>query len=127
MLISYQVNGAGDHVLRSLLGSLVLYYPIDQYKYVLLFSFTKINVFTLAMYTCKILCIDKLLIHINIISSCIYEEFTPKIYYCVLPLPTIQLHSLLNFLWPWCITCMKLPKLGVGSVRLLNRISDTDY
>lgn len=30
----WQVNGAGDHVLRSLLGSLVLYYPIDQYKYV---------------------------------------------------------------------------------------------
>ncbi|KAA8523501.1 hypothetical protein F0562_009924 [Nyssa sinensis] len=29
---SWKVNGAGDHVLRSLLGSLVLYYPIDQYK-----------------------------------------------------------------------------------------------
>ncbi|KAK2971931.1 hypothetical protein RJ640_004951 [Escallonia rubra] len=32
---SWKVNGAGDHVLRSLLGSLVLYYPIDQYKCVL--------------------------------------------------------------------------------------------
>ncbi|KAG5550916.1 hypothetical protein RHGRI_009372 [Rhododendron griersonianum] len=29
---SWKVNGAGDHVLRSLLGSLVLYYPVDQYK-----------------------------------------------------------------------------------------------
>ncbi|XP_047315811.1 proteasome activator subunit 4 [Impatiens glandulifera] len=29
---SWKVNGAGDHVLRSLLGSLTLYYPIDQYK-----------------------------------------------------------------------------------------------
>ncbi|KAK8926304.1 hypothetical protein KSP39_PZI018786 [Platanthera zijinensis] len=29
---SWKVNGAGDHVLRSLLGSLVLYYPIEQYK-----------------------------------------------------------------------------------------------
>ncbi|XP_021740798.1 proteasome activator subunit 4-like [Chenopodium quinoa] len=29
---SWKVNGAGDHVLRSLLGSLVLYYPIDQYR-----------------------------------------------------------------------------------------------
>ncbi|XP_077217554.1 proteasome activating protein 200 isoform X2 [Tasmannia lanceolata] len=29
---SWKVNGAGDHVLRSLLGGLVLYYPIDQYK-----------------------------------------------------------------------------------------------
>ncbi|GLT53719.1 hypothetical protein SLA2020_269720 [Shorea laevis] len=29
---SWKVNGAGDHLLRSLLGSLVLYYPIDQYK-----------------------------------------------------------------------------------------------
>ncbi|XP_042004596.1 proteasome activator subunit 4-like [Salvia splendens] len=29
---SWKVNGAGDHVLRSLLGSLVHYYPIDQYK-----------------------------------------------------------------------------------------------
>nr|XP_009762109.1 PREDICTED: proteasome activator subunit 4 isoform X1 [Nicotiana sylvestris] len=29
---SWKVNGAGDHVLRSLLGNLVLYYPIDQYK-----------------------------------------------------------------------------------------------
>lgn len=29
---SWKVNGAGDHVLRSLLGSLILYYPIDQYK-----------------------------------------------------------------------------------------------
>ncbi|CAK9180714.1 unnamed protein product [Ilex paraguariensis] len=29
---SWKVNMAGDHVLRSLLGSLILYYPIDQYK-----------------------------------------------------------------------------------------------
>ncbi|KAK4752662.1 hypothetical protein SAY87_021460 [Trapa incisa] len=29
---SWKVNGAGDNLLRSLLGSLVLYYPIDQYK-----------------------------------------------------------------------------------------------
>ncbi|XP_072991036.1 proteasome activator subunit 4 [Typha latifolia] len=29
---SWKVNGAGDHVLRSLLGSLVFYYPINQYK-----------------------------------------------------------------------------------------------
>ncbi|XP_022716631.1 proteasome activator subunit 4 isoform X11 [Durio zibethinus] len=29
---SWKVNGAGDHLLRSLLGSLVLYYPMDQYK-----------------------------------------------------------------------------------------------
>ncbi|GAB4849826.1 hypothetical protein Ancab_004625 [Ancistrocladus abbreviatus] len=29
---SWKVNGGGDHVLRSLLGSLVLYYPIDQYR-----------------------------------------------------------------------------------------------
>nr|XP_027063641.1 proteasome activator subunit 4 isoform X1 [Coffea arabica] len=29
---SWKVNGAGDHVLRSLLGSLIHYYPIDQYK-----------------------------------------------------------------------------------------------
>lgn len=29
---SWKVNRAGDHLLRSLLGSLVLYYPIDQYK-----------------------------------------------------------------------------------------------
>ncbi|XP_057983590.1 proteasome activator subunit 4 [Malania oleifera] len=29
---SWKVNGAGDHVLRSLLGSLILYYPIDHYK-----------------------------------------------------------------------------------------------
>ncbi|PKA50502.1 hypothetical protein AXF42_Ash013716 [Apostasia shenzhenica] len=29
---SWKVNGAGDHVLRSLLGSLVLYYPVEQYK-----------------------------------------------------------------------------------------------
>ncbi|XP_024015525.1 proteasome activator subunit 4 isoform X2 [Eutrema salsugineum] len=29
---SWKVNGAGDHLLRSLLGSLILYYPIDQYK-----------------------------------------------------------------------------------------------
>ncbi|XP_030510488.2 proteasome activator subunit 4 [Cannabis sativa] len=32
---SWKVNGAGDHLLRSLLGSLILYYPIDQYKCVL--------------------------------------------------------------------------------------------
>ncbi|XP_030931449.1 proteasome activator subunit 4-like isoform X2 [Quercus lobata] len=30
--VSIKVNGAGDHLLRSLLGSLILYYPIDQYK-----------------------------------------------------------------------------------------------
>ncbi|CAL8155339.1 unnamed protein product [Prunus armeniaca] len=30
-----KVNGAGDHLLRSLLGSLILYYPIDQYKCIL--------------------------------------------------------------------------------------------
>ncbi|XP_073098688.1 proteasome activator subunit 4 isoform X3 [Elaeis guineensis] len=30
--LSWKVNGAGDHVLRSLLGSLVLFYPINQYK-----------------------------------------------------------------------------------------------
>ncbi|KZV41974.1 proteasome activator subunit 4 [Dorcoceras hygrometricum] len=29
---SWKVNGAGDHVLRSLLASLVHYYPMDQYK-----------------------------------------------------------------------------------------------
>ncbi|KAF2324928.1 hypothetical protein GH714_021354 [Hevea brasiliensis] len=29
---SWKVHGAGDHLLRSLLGSVVLYYPIDQYK-----------------------------------------------------------------------------------------------
>ncbi|KVI02356.1 Armadillo-like helical [Cynara cardunculus var. scolymus] len=29
---SWKVNIAGDQVLRSLLGSLVLYYPVDQYK-----------------------------------------------------------------------------------------------
>ncbi|WZZ42425.1 hypothetical protein YC2023_038684 [Brassica napus] len=29
---SWKVNGAGDHLLRSLLGSLILYYPMDQYK-----------------------------------------------------------------------------------------------
>ncbi|XP_066369880.1 proteasome activator subunit 4-like isoform X2 [Miscanthus floridulus] len=29
---SWKVNGAGDHLLRSLLGNLVSYYPIDQYK-----------------------------------------------------------------------------------------------
>lgn len=29
---SWKVNGAGDHVLRSLLGGLILYYPIDQYR-----------------------------------------------------------------------------------------------
>uniref|UniRef100_A0A7N0VL51 Proteasome activator subunit 4 n=1 Tax=Kalanchoe fedtschenkoi TaxID=63787 RepID=A0A7N0VL51_KALFE len=29
---SWKVNGAGDHLLRSLLGSLTLYYPLDQYK-----------------------------------------------------------------------------------------------
>ncbi|PHU12877.1 Proteasome activator subunit 4 [Capsicum chinense] len=32
---SWKVNGAGDHVLRSLLGNLVFYYPINQYKCVL--------------------------------------------------------------------------------------------
>ncbi|BFG33636.1 hypothetical protein CerSpe_199100 [Prunus speciosa] len=32
---SWKVNGAGDHLLRSLLGSLILYYPIDQYKCIL--------------------------------------------------------------------------------------------
>ncbi|XP_011095624.1 proteasome activator subunit 4 isoform X1 [Sesamum indicum] len=32
---SWKVNGAGDHVLRSLLGSLVHYYPIDHYKCVM--------------------------------------------------------------------------------------------
>ncbi|KAG8385951.1 hypothetical protein BUALT_Bualt03G0098600 [Buddleja alternifolia] len=36
---SWKVNGAGDHVLRSLLGSLVHYYPIDQYKCVSHHSF----------------------------------------------------------------------------------------
>lgn len=35
---TWQVNGAGDHLLRSLLGNLVLYYPINQYKYVKLLS-----------------------------------------------------------------------------------------
>ncbi|KAG2611165.1 proteasome activator subunit 4-like isoform X2 [Panicum virgatum] len=29
---SWKVNGAGDYLLRSLLGNLVSYYPIDQYK-----------------------------------------------------------------------------------------------
>ncbi|XP_074569693.1 proteasome activator subunit 4 [Curcuma longa] len=29
---SWKVNGAGNHVLRSLLASLILYYPIDQFK-----------------------------------------------------------------------------------------------
>ncbi|WOL13929.1 proteasome activator subunit 4 isoform X2 [Canna indica] len=29
---SWKVNGAGNHVLRSLLGSLIFYYPIDQFK-----------------------------------------------------------------------------------------------
>ncbi|KAL5729683.1 hypothetical protein ACHQM5_002598 [Ranunculus cassubicifolius] len=29
---SWKINGAGDHLLRSLLGSLVFYYPTDQYK-----------------------------------------------------------------------------------------------
>uniref|UniRef100_A0A2P2M9I2 Proteasome activator Blm10 middle HEAT repeats region domain-containing protein n=1 Tax=Rhizophora mucronata TaxID=61149 RepID=A0A2P2M9I2_RHIMU len=29
---SWKVNGGGDHLLRSLLGSLILYYPLDQYK-----------------------------------------------------------------------------------------------
>ncbi|KAL6596609.1 hypothetical protein ACP70R_047252 [Stipagrostis hirtigluma subsp. patula] len=29
---SWKVNGAGDHLLRSLLGNLVSYYPMDQYK-----------------------------------------------------------------------------------------------
>lgn len=32
---SWKVNVAGDHLLRSLLGSLILYYPIDQYKCIL--------------------------------------------------------------------------------------------
>ncbi|KAM7252530.1 hypothetical protein ACFE04_024413 [Oxalis oulophora] len=32
---SWKVNGAGDHLLRSLLGCLVLYYPIDQYRCIL--------------------------------------------------------------------------------------------
>ncbi|XP_050236349.1 proteasome activator subunit 4 [Mercurialis annua] len=29
---SWKVNGAGDHLLRALIGSVILYYPIDQYK-----------------------------------------------------------------------------------------------
>lgn len=29
---SWKVNEAGNHLLRSLIGSLVLYYPLDQYK-----------------------------------------------------------------------------------------------
>ncbi|KAM0917634.1 hypothetical protein ACQ4PT_009123 [Festuca glaucescens] len=29
---SWKVNGAGDHLLRSVLGNLVSYYPLDQYK-----------------------------------------------------------------------------------------------
>lgn len=29
---SWKINGAGDHVLRSLLGCLIFYYPLDQYK-----------------------------------------------------------------------------------------------
>uniref|UniRef100_M8CC88 Proteasome activator complex subunit 4 n=1 Tax=Aegilops tauschii TaxID=37682 RepID=M8CC88_AEGTA len=29
---SWKVNGAGDHLLRSVLGSLVSFYPLDQYK-----------------------------------------------------------------------------------------------
>ncbi|CAN1354111.1 Proteasome activator subunit 4 [Linum perenne] len=32
---SWKVNGAGDHLLRSLMGSLVLYYPVDQYRCIL--------------------------------------------------------------------------------------------
>ncbi|XP_047336646.1 proteasome activator subunit 4-like isoform X2 [Impatiens glandulifera] len=32
---SWKVNGAGDLVLRSLLGSLIRYYPIDQYRCIL--------------------------------------------------------------------------------------------
>ncbi|KAF7816036.1 proteasome activator subunit 4-like [Senna tora] len=32
---SWKVNGAADHLLRSLLGSLIHYYPIDQYKCIL--------------------------------------------------------------------------------------------
>ncbi|XP_058787950.1 proteasome activator subunit 4 [Vicia villosa] len=32
---SWKVNGAADHLLRSLLGSQIHYYPIDQYKCVL--------------------------------------------------------------------------------------------
>ncbi|KAJ7963489.1 proteasome activator subunit 4-like [Quillaja saponaria] len=37
---SWKVNGAGDHLLRSLLGSQVHYYPIDQYKCILSHSIT---------------------------------------------------------------------------------------
>ncbi|XP_030548961.2 LOW QUALITY PROTEIN: proteasome activator subunit 4 [Rhodamnia argentea] len=33
---SWKVNGAGDHLLRSLLGSLISYYPVNQYKCTLL-------------------------------------------------------------------------------------------
>lgn len=29
---SWKVNGGGDHLLRSVLGSLVLYYPLEQYR-----------------------------------------------------------------------------------------------
>lgn len=29
---SWKVNGGGDHLLRSLLGSLILYYPLEQYR-----------------------------------------------------------------------------------------------
>ncbi|KAL8462064.1 hypothetical protein ACS0TY_033224 [Phlomoides rotata] len=36
---SWKVNGAGDHILRSLLGSLAHYYPIDQYKCTMHHSF----------------------------------------------------------------------------------------
>ncbi|KAK0602445.1 hypothetical protein LWI29_033449 [Acer saccharum] len=32
---SWKVNVAGDHLLRSFLGSLILYYPVDQYKCIL--------------------------------------------------------------------------------------------
>ncbi|GAB2279785.1 hypothetical protein Dimus_014424 [Dionaea muscipula] len=32
---SWKINGGGDHVLRSLLGSLVLYYPLEQYSCIL--------------------------------------------------------------------------------------------
>ncbi|XP_057863518.2 proteasome activator subunit 4 isoform X2 [Cryptomeria japonica] len=32
---SWKVNEAGNHLLRSLIGSLVLYYPLDQYKCIL--------------------------------------------------------------------------------------------
>lgn len=49
----WQVNGAGDHLLRSLLGSLVLYYPIDQYKYAT--SITVITLFFFFFYILNLL------------------------------------------------------------------------